>query len=339
MTAMRSQSFVFDPLPDGNGLKMAANRYTSGDSPLQTAGLTLILAHGSGLHKECWEPTLSKLFQIQASEDRSCRIREAWAFDWQSHGDSALLNESAARKDPISTLDWGLAINEFAKSEHVRGHRLVLIGHSAGASAVMCCAKFHIEKHVLYSGIILVEPLLIDKDVYHQNLEDRELHMKAVAKIVASVRSVWKSTDDAFQWMSRRPPWNTWDPRVLRIHANHGLRPARDEKGDACVAVKCSDRYEASTFSDLENVFAATDLIGAACQSMPVYAIFGEINDFVPRYSQDSVVDVSKGRHVRSIIRMPGVGHMIVQEKPDVLAATLWDVLVDAFTFPHSARL
>lgn len=83
----------------------------------------------------------------------------------------------------------------------------------------MCCARFHVEKHVLYSGIILVEPLLIDKDVYHQNLEDRELHMKAVAKIVASVRSVWKSTDDAFQWMSRRPPWNTWDPRVLRIHA------------------------------------------------------------------------------------------------------------------------
>ena len=111
---------------------------------------------------------------------------------------------------------------------------------------------------------------------------------------------------------------------------NHGLRPARDEKGDACVAVKGSNRYEASTFSDLENVFAATDLIGAACQSMPVYAIFGEINDFVcagmrvprsgsrtdpafnrPRYSQDSVVDVSKGRHVRSIIRVPGVGHMV----------------------------
>ena len=111
---------------------------------------------------------------------------------------------------------------------------------------------------------------------------------------------------------------------------NHGLRSARDEKGNACVAVKCSNRYEASTFSDLENVFAATDLIGAASQSMPVYAIFGEINDFVcagmrvprsgfhadrafnrPRYSQDSIVDVSKGRHVRSIIRVPDVGHMV----------------------------
>ena len=83
----------------------------------------------------------------------------------------------------------------------------------------MCCAKSHIEKHVLYSGIILVEPLLIDRAVYHQNLEDREFHMRAVAKIVASVRGVWKSTDAAFEWMSRRPPWNAWDPRVLRIHA------------------------------------------------------------------------------------------------------------------------
>ena len=42
------------------------------------------------LDKEQWEPILDKVWSSAGSE---FSIREAWALEWQSHGDSAILNE------------------------------------------------------------------------------------------------------------------------------------------------------------------------------------------------------------------------------------------------------
>lgn len=42
--------------------------------------------------KEQWEPVIEKLFTLQKKMDKTHRIREAWSFDWQNHGDAAVLN-------------------------------------------------------------------------------------------------------------------------------------------------------------------------------------------------------------------------------------------------------
>lgn len=63
--------------------------------------------------KEQWEPTLEKLFDLSRGSS-TFRIREAWAFDWQNHGDSAIMNEgiiqndvAAARKRHVSFIPAG----------------------------------------------------------------------------------------------------------------------------------------------------------------------------------------------------------------------------------------
>lgn len=43
---------------------------------------------------------LEKLFESQQTKHVSLRIREAWAFDWQNHGESAALNRSALQAQP-----------------------------------------------------------------------------------------------------------------------------------------------------------------------------------------------------------------------------------------------
>ena len=35
---------------------------------------------------------IEKLYTLQQKMDKSHRIREAWSFDWQNHGDAAILN-------------------------------------------------------------------------------------------------------------------------------------------------------------------------------------------------------------------------------------------------------
>src|SRR3984885_12710924 len=116
------ESFTFNTPPSLDGkppLKMAAKRYTN--SYQLKDGVTVLLAHGIGTResyhkfstckcsshqcadiqdKEHWEPMLYNLFEAQSNKSPSHRIREAWAFDWQSHGDSALLNSNALKSRP-----------------------------------------------------------------------------------------------------------------------------------------------------------------------------------------------------------------------------------------------
>jgi hypothetical protein len=56
-------------------------------------GLTLVFAHAIGLHKETFEPTIERLFELQAASNNRTRIRDAWSIDSIQHGEAAVLNE------------------------------------------------------------------------------------------------------------------------------------------------------------------------------------------------------------------------------------------------------
>lgn len=105
-----------------NDLPITAKRYTFDNSSENADGLTLILAHCVGARmlavpfhlfntlpelvyctcadKEQWEPTLLHLFESQNSLPRHSQIREAWSFDWQNHGDAAILNKDILEQRP-----------------------------------------------------------------------------------------------------------------------------------------------------------------------------------------------------------------------------------------------
>jgi hypothetical protein len=40
------------------------------------------------------------MFEVQQTKDENHRIREAWSFDWQNHGDAAVLNREALANRP-----------------------------------------------------------------------------------------------------------------------------------------------------------------------------------------------------------------------------------------------
>lgn len=63
--------------------------------------LQWLRAQGGGCEdKEHWEPTVEALFRLQT--DSEC-IREAWAVDWMSHGDSAALNAELHQTSDVGT--------------------------------------------------------------------------------------------------------------------------------------------------------------------------------------------------------------------------------------------
>lgn len=325
MTILQVDAFVLDgPLKSGGTvLKMAAKRYRKqGCCPDQ--GVTLLLAHGTGFHKELWEPTLETLFSLRNGRDPPTNVREAWALDWQSHGDSAVLNTSAlkARREGLTIADWAHAIVAFLRSPHIAGQRLVAIGHSAGATALMYTTKLLPPEHLPYAGIILVEAPLIDRDVFEKNRKRQQMTIKAVQKAATSRRDVWSSKEQALEWLRSRRPWSTWDARVLALYGEYGMCQAPGAP-PGFVSTKCDKMEEANNYGDVENTYEATEQIERVCERVPIHVIFGEHVDMTPRYGQDSMIDESKGRRVASVVRVPDAGHLIVQQKPDALASYL----------------
>ncbi len=53
--------------------------------------------------KEQWEPTIQAIFERTSKQSaKKTRIREVWSFDWQNHGDAAVLNKSAGTVSELS---------------------------------------------------------------------------------------------------------------------------------------------------------------------------------------------------------------------------------------------
>jgi hydroxymethylglutaryl-CoA lyase len=90
---MESKTFVFDPRPN-YPLLITANRYPFSED---SEGLTLVFAHGTGFHKEQWEPTIEDLKKLLEDDRAVTKIREVWSIEAPNHGDSAILNEEVLR--------------------------------------------------------------------------------------------------------------------------------------------------------------------------------------------------------------------------------------------------
>ncbi|KAL0952491.1 hypothetical protein HGRIS_006754 [Hohenbuehelia grisea] len=321
-SSLKSELIVLDS-PGNAHLKMVAKRYTSGDES-NAQGLTLLLAHSIGAQKEHWEPTLEKLFASQADKPPQQRVREAYSFDWQSHGDSAVLNEKYLLEQPdgIAVKEWGRAIASFiADSDRVRGHRLILVGHSVGSFATLYAAD-GLESRL--TGIILIESPMIDRKAYRKLLTHIEGAHTAMKRMTLARRDDWPNTGAAIAWLQKRMPYNTWDERILQTIARDGFHTL--PKGT--VTTKTPKQQEAAAFKLAAD--ASTDgweIAEAVGLKVPVHKIYGSVVDLMPRYTTDGMVDREPKPYVASTVEIADRGHLIVQQDPDVIASEISKIL------------
>ncbi|KAF7343864.1 AB hydrolase-1 domain-containing protein [Mycena sanguinolenta] len=359
--SLQTASFVFDCPQNvrdapGQVLKMAAKQYWTPASMTNSHGLVLLFAHCIGGHKEQWEPTIERIFAL-----RPGIVREVWAFDWQTHGESAVLNSQLLRTSPsrvygVSALEWSDAIAAFVNSPRMRGKRIVPIGHSAGAGTMsasiflpsafgnyllimnfcgmirVLTTKDKLVSEIPYASFILIEPTIISRDLFYAYLEDRAGQMEFVVAATTARRERWRSREDAHSWMSKRVPWELWDPRVVRKLNEHGLADAPD----GGVAIKGDRLQEALSYPDVQPHFDAAQELCRISLNIPVHFIWGGEGSLVPQFVQDALAK-SDGRVAASVTRIDA-GHMVVQEQPDAVADKICAVLDTIESFEAQGR-
>ncbi|EIW62380.1 alpha/beta-hydrolase [Trametes versicolor FP-101664 SS1] len=304
--------------------------------------LSLIFLHCVASHKETWLPTIEHLFDMDKSASSDAfTLVEAWCMDAPSHGRAAVLNEKLLETYPEGTtgVQWARGVQVLLKSGVISGNNVVGVGHSAGACIVLQSTEGYPLDRLPYSSLILIEPGLMTRAMLNTVRFDKASPLTRAAEAVRMRKDIWPSRAAAREWLTKRFPYRRWDARVLDLFVEHALRDlpttAYTDKGEG-VTLAVTQKDEIAGYSHYEDAFAALDALPGLCRAVPTHAIFGSVIDIVPPALHACTIEASEGG-LRSVVRVEGAGHLVVQEDPRAVAQAIWGILHEDHVPPPPA--
>ncbi|EPQ53626.1 alpha/beta-hydrolase [Gloeophyllum trabeum ATCC 11539] len=325
MGDLQIDSFVFDARPS-YPLLVTAKRYLHPSFSPDPDALTLVFAHATGAHKECWEPVLKHLLSVNGK----AKIREAWSVDCPNHGDAAVLNEELLQwgYEPIFSWESQYAkvlhriLNGLGKGVPVdfSSRRLVAIGHSMGAVSWLLTRTFYPPPR--FVSLVLVEPMILGPSFTGGSVAE------FLEGSTAKRRDVWASREEAYLALL---PRYRYDRDAMASYVEHALRDLPtalypDKQG---VTLKCTKWQELACYRDYQSNKLAWRYIKDACADLPVHFINGAVHDTLPKeLKEDTVVTATAGRY-KSWQEVQGAGHLAPQMAPKGVAEAILNVLAD----------
>ncbi|KAF9037746.1 Alpha/beta hydrolase fold-1 [Panaeolus papilionaceus] len=339
-----TKTFVFDPRPTYPYV-VAVKRYWIEDSPYlnDKDALTLIFAHGTGFHKELWEPVIDDLYTASARGGGHVKIREIWTIDCPNHGESTRLNAEALNVGPNQVFAW----EEYSRSIHlflnglgtgVEGvnfsdHKLVGVGLSMGA--VSLCLALGFYPKITWHALVLCEPMIMPPK-YAKGVGDM------LANGAANRRDIWPSREEAYQVFTSRGTWKTWDPRTRKLFVKYGLvaLPTMEYPDKEGVTLACSKVQEAACYRGSAGSFRVYAGLKHVVKQFPTHIMYGAVDDYLPAEVKDAVVNESAGgiQNLASFTRVQGGGHLVPLMNPTGVAEQIYKSLL-AESGPSRSRV
>ncbi len=179
-------------------------------------GRPIFLAHATGFHARCWDQVVAHL-----------PGRRVVALDMRGHGRSEKV------PPPYDWADFAADIVALFERLGLRG--AIGAGHSKGGYAVAVASGL---APGAFASLVLVDPVVLPREAYGRPDQ-------AVGHFAARRRNEWASPQEMFESFSPRPPFNTWDPAVLRDYCEFGLSPNPEGAG---FVLACPPELEAATY-------------------------------------------------------------------------------------------
>ena len=195
-------------------LRLALKEYVPKSNPDPRPGdVTLIVAHGIGSAKECYEPFFDDLLRCDV------RIRGIWAADATNNGASYILNEHILGDEP-HWLDFSRDLIHMVNHFQTQmPPPIVGIGQSLGNVTILMMSIYHPR---LFSGIVLSEPALGPGFIRTKRAQPHLFPSVLVAKR----REKWPSREAARTSLAKSPYYGAFDSRVSDNVIEYELRNA-----------------------------------------------------------------------------------------------------------------
>ncbi|KAL7912858.1 Alpha/beta hydrolase family domain-containing protein [Trichoderma velutinum] len=225
---------------DADTPRLSVKQYIPLDNPMPKPGdVTIIGAHANAFPKELYEPLWEEIYQ-RASQ-AGIRIRSIWIADIWNQGQSGVLNEKILGNDPSWTDHARDLMNLINDKQDSMPHPIVGIGHSMGGTQLSLLSLGHPR---LLRSLVLIDPVI-------------QVQNGSIPPAISSTsrQDIWPSKDAATSRFKGSKFFQTWDPRVLDLWLEYGLRqaptelyPAKDTKTDERLTLTTSKHQELFTF-------------------------------------------------------------------------------------------
>jgi pimeloyl-ACP methyl ester carboxylesterase len=187
----------------------------------QGDGDPVLLLHATGFHSRCWNEVVKRL-----------PGQHIYAVDLRFHGGSGAAGE----------VDWKLMVEDIRiLVERLDLRQLVGVGHSIGGHLV---ARVAAALPGRFKQLLLIDPVIMSPERY-AGLHEFAANLRAEDHPVTRRKNRWQDADEMYQRFRKKPPFDSWDPRVLRDYCDYALRPS-DESG--VMQLQCDPINEASIY-------------------------------------------------------------------------------------------
>lgn len=207
--------------------------------------------------------------------------------------------------EPEDGLSWLLLAEDLALViERLELSAPRIVGHSMGAVV----ATLH-EAHrgPLAERMVLIEPIYLPREFYKMEItvERHPLASKSIRR-----RNAWSGRDEASDYLLSKDLFSRWDPEVLELYLDHGLRDA-DAGG---LTLACHPRREAALFMGGREHDPWPLLPLIEC---PALLLEGEVSENRP------FIDLKKAASQfpnGGYMLIEGAGHLVPMERPREVA-------------------
>jgi len=245
-------------------------------------GPTMVLMHATGFLPWLWHPIALHL----APE---WRVIAPYFCDHR---------ESDPEKGGLS---WLTVAEDFARFCSALDLKLpALVGHSMGATVLTLANTVY---HLDAKGMILIEPIYLPSELYTVNID---VHQHPLASKSIKRKNGWDNKEDAYSYLSSRPLFHKWDPRVLELYVNYGMK----ESDAGGLQLACSPRKEASLFMGGLVHDPWPLLSGVSCPTLILEGEDSENRAFIDLKKATSLIPKATYRLISN------AGHLIPMEKP-----------------------
>ena len=147
-------------------------------------------------------------------------------------------------------------LHDFASAEmHSAGQDAWLVGHSLGGIVSLLCAA----KHPMLGGHRVRGLLLLDSPVL-TGWKAKALAASKITQLIGAVspgrisskrRNTWPSREDAFQHLSKKRVFASWEPSALADYMTHGFEDVLDAHGRAQCVLRFDRDIETQIYNTL----------------------------------------------------------------------------------------
>jgi len=275
-------------------------------------GDPVLLLHATGFHSRCWQEVVKRL-----------PGQHVYAVDLRFHGASG-----AGGK-----VDWKLLSDDIRTLiERMDLTRLVGVGHSIGGFLIARAAAALPSR---FKQLLLIDPVILSPRTY-AGLHELVGTLNAADHPVSRRKNRWLDACEMYERFSNKPPFDSWDPQVLRDYCDYALCPA-DEEG--VMQLLCDPMNEVSIYlSQAGNDIVYEELPNIRTPVTLLRAPPGEMNASPNLSSSPTWPGLAAALPCARDILLPHLNHFIPMQDPALVADYIKSAQLDTWQYDAPAE-